>query len=699
MRQMVLAPRWSLQVRILASVLLGLSVVLLGLAALVFKITDEGTRYALAERLALAQAIQQASDREILTALRFGERLGGMLGTRPEQDPARLLDLTSLLDAVAVVGPDGRVLHAAALHGVPPAWPASVLRASQGTQIFPLPGDQPGVGISVALGSDRFLVGRISRTRLLDQLTSHPTRDKFSAQLIGLDGSQIAADPLREDAVRHHVSLVEPLRRRAEAGIVLHALPDHQFDHYIAYAPLATLPGWGVTVEQPRDVVVALPQRLRMLILTVGLLMLLVGGAVAWVDVRRVVMPLRTLAGEAERIGTGDLETPIEVLGHDEIAVLAGSLDRMRRQLGDSLKEIRRREARARALHEVGTGILRVQERDKAVSLIVGEACRLLDGDVAMLCLHEAQTQHVVAIAMAGHTEAVLARDALACPAPDLGGCPILAPGYRTGHLVAPVRVGDTVLGWLCVGTRTLRTFTQEDAVLLESFGTLAALALENLRLRAEVRSLGAIQERERLARELHDGVAQALGMIYAHARSGAEEGTMRRSLDRIVEVSTKAYEEVRQAIFGLRLPHDTNLATAVGEYLREFTRQTGLPVNLLIEDARATVLPLEAEVQVVRVVQEALANVWRHARATRAVVRFAVEGDDIVVDVEDDGVGFVLAHLDRGQRRFGLLSMKERAESTGGTLAVASAPGKGTRVTVRLPIGRKEVPAWTRSG
>jgi hypothetical protein len=158
--------------------------------------------------------------------------------------------------------------------------------------------------------------------------------------------------------------------------------------------------------------------------------------------------------------------------------VLAGSLDRMRGQLGDSLEEIRRRESRARALHEVGTGILRIQERDKALNLIVGEACRLLAGDAAMLCLHEAQTQHVVAIAMAGHTETVLARDALACPAPDLGGCPILAPGYRTGHLVAPVRVGDAVLGWLCVGTRTLRSFTQEDAVLLESFGTLAALAL-----------------------------------------------------------------------------------------------------------------------------------------------------------------------------------------------------------------------------
>jgi hypothetical protein len=296
MRKMALAPRRSLQVRILASVLLGLSVVLLGLAGLVLKITDEGTRHALAARLALAQAIQRASDREIRDALRLAERLGAVLETQPEQDLVQLLDLTGVLDTVAVVAPDGRILHAAALHGVPPAWPALALRASQGTQIFPVPGDRPGVGVSVAVGPDRLLLARIDPRRLLGQLASHPTEERYAAQFVGLDGSQIAVEPLGEDAVRHHASLVQPLQRRAEAGIVLHMLPDHEFDHYIAYAPLATLPGWGVTVEQPRDVVVALPQRLRMLILTVGLLMLLVGGAVAWVDVRRVVMPLRTLA-------------------------------------------------------------------------------------------------------------------------------------------------------------------------------------------------------------------------------------------------------------------------------------------------------------------------------------------------------------------------------------------------------------------
>ncbi len=699
MPQWMMAPRRSLQVRILASVLLGLGVVLLGLGVLVFKITDESTRYALAERLALAQALQQASDREIVAALRFGERLATMPGARTERDLARLVDLADLLDAAAVVGTDGSVVAVAGRHGAPLAWPASVLQQPASGQIVAIPGEEPGVGIVVPTGPDRLLLARVNRARLQRLLVSHPGEGTYTAQLIGSDGSQIAVSPLPAESIRRHIALVEPLQKDGAAGIVMHASPDHRFDHYVAYAPLATLPGWGVTVEQPRDVVVALPLRLRMLILTVGLLMLFAGGAVAWLDVRRVVTPLRTLAREAERIRTGDLKTPIKINGQDEIGGLAASLDHMREGLNDSLEEIRRREARAKALHEVATGILRIQEREGALNLVVGEACRVLAGDVALLCLYDAKAQHVLPAAVAGDAKAVVARSAPAPPIPDLGGCAILSREYRAGHLVAPVRAGNALLGWLCVGTRTARTFTEPDRALLESFGTLAALALESLRLRAEVQSLGAIKERERLARELHDGLAQSLGVVYAHARSGADESTIRRSLDRIAEVSAKAYEEVRQAIFGLRLACGTNLAAALSEYLREFTAQTGLPVDLVIEHGRAMALSLEAEVQLVRIVQEALANVRRHAQATKAVVRFAVDGEDAVVTIQDDGIGFDVENPSDGQHHFGLLTMRERAESIGGALLIDSTPEQGTRITARLPMGRKEVLSWTPSG
>ncbi len=693
-----MVPRRSLQARILVSVLFGLGFVVLGLAALVFKITDESTRYALAERLALAQAIQQEFDNEILGAQRFTQNLAALPDLRRENDLQRLLNLADVLDAAIVIGADGTAI-AAGRHGSQPARLAVVSAAVGSARIFPVPGERPGIGFSAPLGSGGMLLGQVNRTRLTRLLVAHPSGDQYMAQVIGPGGEQIAGTPLPPAVIGRHLALVTPLSRNGTAGVVMHAVPDHQFDHYVAYAPLATLPGWGVTLEQPQDVVVALPQRLRTLILTVGLLMLLVGGAVAWLDVRRVVMPLRALAREAERIGSGDLATPIRVRGQDEISGLADSLDRMRTALGDSLEEIRRREARARALHEVGTGILRSREDEGALDLVVGEACRLLAGDVALLCLYDAQTQRVRPAATAGAEQAILVHGAIACPPPEIIGCAILSREYRAGHLVAPVQAGATLLGWLCVGTKTVRTFTGDDRTLLESLGTLAALALENMRLRSEVRWLGTIQERERLARELHDGLAQALGVVYAYAQRRADDGSARRSLERIAEISSRAYEEVRQAIYGLRLAHHTDLAEAIGEYLREFTRQTGLPVELRIDDPRATGLPMETEVQAVRIVQEALANIWRHARATSASVRFALEGDDVVVSIEDDGVGFVIDPSGEQRRHFGLMTMRERAESVGGGLTIATAPGKGTQITARLPLAGKEVASWIRSG
>ncbi len=697
MRQWVKTPKRSLQVRILASVLLGLGFVVVGLAALVLEITGESTRYALNERLALAEAVQRELDGEILAAQQFAQNLGAAPGVGNGRTLQRLLQLTDLLDAAVLVDADGRPLQVAGRHGVQQAWPVSIPLEPTGPRIFSVPGRAPAIGLTVRAGSRRLLVALASRARMLHRLGSHSGEAGYAAQLVGPDGAQIAVAELPAEVIGRHLALVESLSRTQTAGVVMHRVSDRRFDHYVAYAPLTTLPGWGVTVEQSRDVVAALPQRLRRLILVVGLLMLLAGGTVAWLDVRRVVTPLLALARDAERIGRGDLATPIRIRGQDELSGLAESLDRMRAALGDSLAEIQRREARARALHEVGTGILRSPDRDNALAVVVSEARRQLAGDVALLCLHDARAQQVLPVAVAGD-EMVLSRTAPAHAAPGLDGCPVLSQDYRAGHLVARVSAGDALLGSLCVGTRTARTFTDEDRALLESLGTLAALALENFRLRAEIQWLGAIQERERLARELHDGLAQALGIVYAYARQGGE-GTRPRALERIAEISARAYEEVRQAIYGLRLNRDTDLASAIGEYLREFTRQTGLLVNLIIEDHRATALSQEAEVQVVRIVQEALANVWRHAHATRAVVRFAVTQDEAVVSVEDDGIGFEVDRATAGRPRFGLLTMRERAESAGGALTITSARGVGTCVTARIPMVRKEVASWIRSG
>jgi signal transduction histidine kinase len=151
------------------------------------------------------------------------------------------------------------------------------------------------------------------------------------------------------------------------------------------------------------------------------------------------------------------------------------------------------------------------------------------------------------------------------------------------------------------------------------------------------------------------------------------------------------AYEEVRQAIFGLKLmvSRGLGLVPILVEYVHEFSEQTGIPVELKTAEGGAARLSPDAEIQLIRIIQEALANVRKHAHAEKAWVTFGTEGGKVQVVVQDDGQGFDPGEATRlGRGSFGLQSMRERAESMGGSFDVESRPGAGTKVIVLLPAG-----------
>lgn len=218
-------------------------------------------------------------------------------------------------------------------------------------------------------------------------------------------------------------------------------------------------------------------------------------------------------------------------------------------------------------------------------------------------------------------------------------------------------------------------------------------------RLEAHERSLqtlATLKERERLAREMHDGLAQALG--YLHARFGVLEANiapntqddLRDELREMKKVAGEAYEEVRQSIFGLRtmVSRGLGLIPTLTEYLHDFSQQTGIAVDLQTGDERATRFSPDVEVQLVRIIQEALANIRKHAGASCVVVRFDVNGNQCCVLVRDNGRGFELgAILAEGSRHFGLQAMRERAEGIRGTLEIDTALERGTGILVRLPL------------
>jgi signal transduction histidine kinase len=268
--------------------------------------------------------------------------------------------------------------------------------------------------------------------------------------------------------------------------------------------------------------------------------------------------------------------------------------------------------------------------------------------------------------------------------------------GFRS-YAGVPLVSKGTVVGVMAIFSLDPGLPTADDVELLGALGNPIGVAIENARLSAQLEAMNVIEERHRIGREMHDGLAQELGYLYL--KMGEVEG--KASIDPIREdvlemkaVAARAYEDVRHAIFGLKIDvsRGLGLVATLAEYLHEFRGQTRISVNLKVVDERATRLSPQVEIQLIRIIQEALTNVRRHAQARQGRVTFSSEGATAKVTIQDDGRGFDPAEVTRpGRASFGLLTMRERAESTGGSLEVQSEPGTGTTVIVRLPqVGRE---------
>lgn len=698
--------------------MLGLGIVLVGIGYLVALTVAQTTEFALHERLALARAKQHMLDLEVQDALWF---LNRMAVERPTStltgDPAaaRLwlqhVGAAGLFSEAAVV--DLRRGVVAMSGPAAPRWLPSMRRlalrlSKRAPTVFETEGVPPTVGLATPLDGERngavWLVAEVHRSRLLRHLLpDHARPGIYEAEVVTGQGRVVVASFDHGQATSGHADLIADLASQGKAGTVLHRVPVKGHDHYVAYVPLATVPGWGVITEQPVDVVAALPLRLRRWMVGIGAAVLAAGALVAWLDVQRVVAPLRVLTSAAHRIGRGDLATTVAVQSDDEVGVLARTLEEMRNRLRHSLEEIRQRETRAQALYATSTQILAAGDRDRILGSIVDQARTLLGREAAALCLPELGTQRLVIVAAAGVKDAFVlghlgpASSGGNVPC-DPARCDLLAFGYHTAHIFAPLTASGETLGYLCVGGRESHETSDADRALLAGLANLAALAVENARLQTEVASVATVRERERIAREMHDSLAQTLSSLHTMAalarlraeKAGAEE--VGQVVQEMEEVSGKAYEEIRHSIFGLRtaVEEGPGLVPTIAEYLQEFGARSGLQAKLVVEDDPVPRLPAEAETQLVRIVGEALHNVWRHARARHAEVRIGIEGTMVRVTVEDDGVGFdPEACPSNGRRHYGLQTMRERAESVGGTLQILSSPEQGTRVVVLLPLVR----------
>ncbi len=225
-------------------------------------------------------------------------------------------------------------------------------------------------------------------------------------------------------------------------------------------------------------------------------------------------------------------------------------------------------------------------------------------------------------------------------------------------------------------------------------------------------RALATLRERERLARELHDGVTQLLAAAHLQANAakllfaGSQASLLQSCLDDLAATTLQAEAELREYLLGVKTTSNgaRPLFATVREYLLQFTQLYGIPVELTVPPALdAEGLPPVVEVQLVRIIQEALTNVRKHAcrrqadepAPCRAWVTFVLAGAQVTVVIADDGGGFDPAAEARPGSCYGLRSMGERAQAAGGSLAVTSSPGQGTQVTIVVP---RTAPTETRS-
>jgi signal transduction histidine kinase len=283
---------------------------------------------------------------------------------------------------------------------------------------------------------------------------------------------------------------------------------------------------------------------------------------------------------------------------------------------------------------------------------------------------------------------------------PRFEGWPAAHPSMRS-FLGVPIVSGGSVIGAVYVtdkkGGRGAQ-FDDEDQRLTEMLAAHAAIAIEKATLYERSRELSIVEERKRLARELHDSVTQSLFAVSLAAEATAtlvdvDPPRAKRELEHLHELARSAMDEMRSLIFELRpaeLETD-GLAPTLRKHADVLRRVYGREIEVTVEVERP--LPPELERGLLRIAQEALANALKHSGAEHVGVELRTWDSRLRLTVADDGAGFEPEEARAKSRRLGLVSMRERAEALGGELAIESKRGEGTRVSVEVSVGRDPRP------
>ncbi len=402
-------------------------------------------------------------------------------------------------------------------------------------------------------------------------------------------------------------------------------------------------------------------------------------------------MRLRLPAGK----GAGDClaSGTLQNIGHQ----LASAI-----QLAQLVGDLQRRKYEGHAFYDVLLQISNQNPPPEVLAAVVKHARDLMGSEEAVLSLSEDASRSVQ---FAGTVDGVTSpADRTSCITAGGGpkhkaharesACPIRSSAEWTANMVVPIRGPIGNLGELWIGRKSDDPFTERDRGFLITLSGLAAIAITSAQMRESGRQRAVLAERERIAREMHDSLAQVLGVTHLRLRALDSRKAIRESPEIVLEVSgladicEEAYHDVREAILGLRESSrkERGLLDSLRAYLVKYSQQCEIETSLDSDLDHDLSLSPRSEVQVIRVIQEALTNVRKHSGAKSAVVRITELDSTTTFVVEDDGDGFDQGGTETDGDGFGLFTMRERMVLLNGSLTIDSAPGRGTRVIASVP-------------
>jgi signal transduction histidine kinase len=371
-------------------------------------------------------------------------------------------------------------------------------------------------------------------------------------------------------------------------------------------------------------------------------------------------------------------------------------------------EETRRRETWLQASSEITTSLLSGADRSEVLTMMVGRARQMTDADLVQLLLPDQAGQTLtvadaegagaedllgtpfeVAATLAGEVftrgEPVTEMDLQSVSYPD---SPLRRLGYGPGLLV-PLGAAPTVRGVLALAKRSGRLpFSGADLRMVQAFAGQAAIALELADVRRDAERLGLLEDRDRIAKDLHDVVIQrlfAIAMTLMSAVRLVERPEASNRLQHAIDELDETIRQIRSTIFALQgVREDTgpSLRGQIVDLIEASRGHLGFMPGMRMEGQLDNRVPEPIAEHLLAVLREALSNVVRHAKATKAEVSVEVAGSELILAVQDNGVG-----LPTGGRRSGLRNLEERATALGGGFDVISLETGGTRLCWSVPL------------